>query len=135
MKNLAAIQSLKLENAAHHSRFPCSFLTLKCLRLKICSFDCSSFINRDSSKCFYNNQVFNISGNLDSPDITSSCTAGCRCVEADEYHPKANFLCTHIDCPEFFGESMETSGEECIAQHQLNSCCSTGSVCGEERVI
>lgn len=125
-----------MENVVRRSKFFRQHLNLEMpLRAFVYSFDCSLFINRDATKCFYNNQVFNISEEIDSPDIASSCTAGCRCIEADENEPKsvkASFRCTHIDCPEFFGEpEEENKTETCVNQYERNSCCSTNQVCGE----
>lgn len=41
---------------------------------------------------------------------------------------RADFTCTHYDCPEFF----EDPTPDCIYAYELDSCCSTKKICGKE---
>lgn len=100
------------------------------LLLFLPSFDCSSFKNRDATKCHYNNESFSIGEEVHNDDIESTCTIGCYCRGHDA---EAKFECTHIDCPEFFGgPSTEVRGKKCIRQYKPKGCCLSNTVCGKK---
>lgn len=109
-------------------------MTLKLIgkhEISIRSFDCSSLESRDKTKCHYGNKTFDAGENYHNQQIESSCTIGCSCRGAEDDLSMASFTCTHIDCPEFFGGPPTQPGKKCINQHENNSCCISGTVCGE----
>lgn len=62
---------------------------------------------------------------MDKTITDSYCRPGCYCGRrpGSEY---AYLVCTHYDC-------FERPSPDCTAQFTLDSCCSNGKVCGEER--
>lgn len=100
------------------------------------SFDCSHLKTRATSKCHFGNQTYEIGEELSSGETEGSCTIGCRCRGSKNDPEPAKFLCTHIDCPEFFGynnyNEAEQAGKKCVKQYKHNECCSSGETCGEE---
>lgn len=110
----------------------CLELTLKTFHYHFCrSFDCSSLKTRDATKCHYGTKSFAAGDQLHTPEIEASCTIGCYCRGAEDEQANAQFSCTHIDCPEFFGSSPDPPGKKCIRQYGEHSCCLKDTVCGE----
>lgn len=129
-KNLDARPWPKKANAAHPSewfRFDLEAFHYHCCR----SFDCSSLKTRDATKCHYGSKSFEAGDQLHTPEIEASCTIGCYCRGAEDDKSNAQFSCTHIDCPEFFGSSPDPPGKKCIRQYGDHSCCLKDTVCGE----
>lgn len=90
-------------------------------------------MNRDTSKCYYGNQTFE-SGKTLTQELLGrgSCRPSCYCNQYEQ-NP-ATFVCSHYDCPEFFGRwpgPPPKQGEKCVVQKSLDKCCSEGRVCGK----
>lgn len=61
-------------------------------------------------------------------DHEPRCRPGCRCRQFDKNSP-ASFVCSHVDCPEFFGGSSDPS---CVNKFDdLKQCCRSGQICGK----
>ncbi|CAO1431601.1 unnamed protein product [Diamesa serratosioi] len=87
-------------------------------------YDCSTFLNRDPTKCYYKNKIINPGSSLDESDLRGSCIPGCHCVLKDG---KASFQCAHYDC---FNWSQPKPN--CIIMNKLNDCCRGEEVCGKK---
>ena len=86
------------------------------------SYDCSTYNNRDPTKCYYKNQVINPGGFLDK--LSQLCVPGCFCQINGG---KASFVCSHYDC---FDWSQPK--ENCTIMNKLDDCCRGEEVCGKQ---
>lgn len=131
-KSWGACRSLKKEIVALLSKSHNFDLETFCSHFcSFISFDCTAFKNRNQSKCYYENQVFNIGQEVGSEDLEASCTVGCSCQKPYVDGAPSKFRCGHIDCPEFLRGPIKRRGKKCISQYSSRRCCSTGAVCGE----
>lgn len=87
------------------------------------SYDCSSFFNRDPTKCYYKNQAINPGTSLGESTLKGLCVPGCNCQIRDG---KASFMCSHYDC---FNWSQ--AKDNCFINNKLDDCCRGEEVCGK----
>lgn len=90
-------------------------------------YDCPSLTNHDNSKCYFNGKTYALTEQVPNELVYPYCSALCYCRSGS---PFAQFRCTHIDCAEFF---QRFDFENCIRTYKPNSCCSAGSVCGDDK--
>uniref|UniRef100_A0A1S4H604 VWFC domain-containing protein n=1 Tax=Anopheles gambiae TaxID=7165 RepID=A0A1S4H604_ANOGA len=90
-------------------------------------YDCPSITAHESSKCYFNGKTYDIDQPVPDAEVSQFCSAACYCRSAN---PIAKFRCVHVDCAEFF---KRFDYDNCVRQYSPQSCCSTGTVCGEER--
>ena len=115
-----------------HAKFDLEVVSFFHDKKFLCRFDCSSFDNRDKTKCHFKGKEYEDRKHLEDVDTSSSCTVGCFCTHNDYDDDKhAKFTCAHIDCPEFFGNPNEERGKTCIKQYEKDGCCAKNTVCGE----
>jgi len=89
--------------------------------------DCPSLANQDPSKCHYNGKSYEVGDDIiDRVD----CAPPCTCRRHDESAP-AEFVCTHIDCPEYLGGYPLKPG--CTRTYSPHVCCTTGEYCDKDR--
>ncbi|XP_062554075.1 uncharacterized protein LOC134219372 [Armigeres subalbatus] len=90
-------------------------------------YECPSLTNHDNSKCYFNGKSYALNEQVPNELVNPYCSVLCYCQSGS---PFAKFVCTHIDCPEFFNG---IDRQNCIATYKPDRCCSTGSVCGDDR--
>ncbi|XP_001659089.2 uncharacterized protein LOC110678888 [Aedes aegypti] len=109
------------------------YTTMKCVPMEInksgcpSRFECPSLTNHDNSKCYFNGKTYVLNEQVPQELVSPYCSALCYCRSGS---PFAQFRCTHIDCAEFF---HRFDYENCIRTYKPNSCCSSGSVCGDDK--
>lgn len=84
--------------------------------------------SRNASKCYYKDEVYELRDNLKESQLAGTCNGNCFCSEPRGKKP-AEFVCAHIDCPEFFGD--HDPSKKCIRQYDNDHCCAIKSVCGK----
>lgn len=62
--------------------------------------------------------------------VLNPCTQACRCRVPAGGEPK--FDCAAVDCFDTFDGDIE---KQCIKTYELDSCCSTATVCGKDRIL
>lgn len=86
------------------------------------SFDCKHLDTKDESKCHFKGKYIEPGESVDKLLLKSSCIGSAFCSSAGK------FVHAHLDCAEFFGPPLQPG---CVRQYSPDSCCSTGTVCGE----
>lgn len=92
------------------------------------SFKCLDIKTRNASKCYYKDEVYELRENLKESQLAGTCNGNCFCSEPRGERP-AEFVCAHIDCPEFFND--HDPSKKCVRQYDNEHCCAIGSVCGK----
>ncbi|CAG9809167.1 unnamed protein product [Chironomus riparius] len=95
----------------------------------IVSFKCLDIKTRDANKCYYKDDVYELRENLKESQLAGTCSGSCFCSEPRGGRP-AEFVCAHIDCPEFFHD--HDPSKKCIRQYDNKHCCAIKSVCDNE---
>jgi len=90
------------------------------------SYNCPDLSKRDPNKCYLHGKEYNVSDYVPFEETGKYCVPGCHC---NKYGVHANFVCTHFDCPEFFGPR----DPECVRTYEIDSCCANGKVCDKDR--
>lgn len=83
---------------------------------------------RDSNKCHYKDEIYDIRQHLKESQLAGTCNGNCICSEP-RYGRPAEFICAHIDCPEFL--QGHDSSRKCIRQYDHEHCCAIKTLCGK----
>ncbi|CAO1429680.1 unnamed protein product [Diamesa hyperborea] len=118
-----------LSSAVECPRIPTHYEELGCTPIQTSaescptSYDCSTFLNRDPTKCYFKNQVINPGSYIQESALKGLCVPGCHCQIRDG---KASFMCAHYDC-----FNWSPAKENCFINNTLDDCCRGQEVCGK----
>ncbi|CAB3236038.1 unnamed protein product [Arctia plantaginis] len=85
-------------------------------------------LHPDPTKCYYKSQAYSHKESIPQNIVSNPCSQACSCSVFNE---EPQFLCAAVDCYETFDSDMS---QQCINTYELDSCCSTGTVCGKDAV-
>jgi hypothetical protein len=71
---------------------------------------------------------------LRQTQLAGTCNGHCSCTEPRDSSP-AEFVCAHIDCPEFFGNEYDDQSRKCIRQYDREHCCAINTICGKLQLL
>ncbi|XP_022124812.2 uncharacterized protein LOC110999864 [Pieris rapae] len=90
------------------------------------SFICPD-LHPDPKSCYYRGKAYKDRTTIPQRLINNPCSQACSCNVGNE----PRFDCAAVDCVEVFDTDVQ---QQCISTYQLDSCCSTGSVCGKDEI-
>ncbi|XP_026731379.1 uncharacterized protein LOC113496390 [Trichoplusia ni] len=91
------------------------------------AFNCPDF-QPDPAKCYYKGIPYDNGASIPQALISNPCSLACSCAV---FNGEPSFSCAAVDCVEEFDNDMQ---QQCISTYELDSCCSTGSVCGKDSI-
>ncbi|XP_047531721.1 uncharacterized protein LOC125067275 [Vanessa atalanta] len=84
-------------------------------------------LHPNPNMCYYRGTPYADRSMIPQNLINNPCSQACSCsVTAGP-----QFDCAAVDCVETFDSDMQ---QECINTYELDSCCSTGTVCGKDAI-
>ncbi|XP_045535346.1 uncharacterized protein LOC106712874 isoform X1 [Papilio machaon] len=83
-------------------------------------------LHPDPSMCYYRGVPYKDRSTIPQAEVKNPCSLACQCSVSG----KPSFDCAAVDCVETFDDMQQ----ECIKTYDLESCCSTGTVCGKDAV-
>ncbi|XP_063827297.1 uncharacterized protein LOC135076792 [Ostrinia nubilalis] len=89
------------------------------------AFQCPD-LHPDPSMCYYRGVPYGDRSTIPQALINNPCSQACRCTVAGE----PRFECAALDCVEVFNGDLQ----QCVRTYELESCCSTGNVCGKDAI-
>lgn len=98
----------------------------------VTSFKCLDMKSRDTNKCYYKDEVYEIRENLKPSQLAGTCNGNCICSEPRDGRP-AEFVCANIDCPDFFHGNDPS--RKCIKQYDHEHCCAIKTLCGNDTEV
>ncbi|CAH2040755.1 unnamed protein product, partial [Iphiclides podalirius] len=84
-------------------------------------------LHPDPSMCYYRGVPYKDRSLIPQSAIKNPCSLACQCSVSG----KPRFDCAAVDCVETFDVDMQ---QQCINTYELDSCCSTGTVCGKDSI-
>ncbi|KAL4716273.1 hypothetical protein ACJJTC_014753 [Scirpophaga incertulas] len=82
-------------------------------------------LHPDPKMCYYRGVAYADGSTIPQTLINNPCSQACRCRVSAE----SRFECAAVDCVEVFDGDLQ----QCVNTYDLDSCCSTGNVCGEAK--
>lgn len=89
------------------------------------AFDCPK-LHPDPTMCYYRGVPYGDRSSIPQNLISNPCSQACRCRAAGG----PRFECAAVDCVEVFDGDLR----QCVSTYDLESCCSTGNVCGNDEI-
>ncbi|XP_013188144.2 uncharacterized protein LOC106133086 [Amyelois transitella] len=90
------------------------------------AFQCPD-LHPDPTKCYYKGVPYKDRSNIPQNIINNPCSQACSC----QVSGGPRFECAAVDCVETFDVDLQ---QQCISTYDLESCCSTGTVCGTDAI-
>ncbi|VVD05692.1 unnamed protein product, partial [Leptidea sinapis] len=90
------------------------------------SFTCPD-LHPDPKFCYYRGKSYKNGEAIPQNVILNPCTIACGC----SIGTVPRFDCAAVDCVEAMDPDMQ---KQCVLTYELDSCCSTGSVCGKDAI-
>ncbi|CAG4964521.1 unnamed protein product [Colias eurytheme] len=84
-------------------------------------------LHPDPSMCYYRGKPYADRSTIPQVAINNPCSQACSCSTS----AGPQFDCAAVDCVEIFDSDKE---QQCINTYELDSCCSTGTVCGKDEI-
>ncbi|XP_075976450.1 uncharacterized protein LOC142976778 [Anticarsia gemmatalis] len=91
------------------------------------SFTCPN-LHPDPTMCYYKGVSYRDKAPIPQNAISNPCSQACSC---SLFNGEPRFLCAAVDCFETFDSDLN---QQCINTYELDSCCSTGTVCGKDAI-
>ncbi|XP_031762858.1 uncharacterized protein LOC113509319 [Galleria mellonella] len=90
------------------------------------AFQCPD-LHPDPTMCYYRGVAYGDRSSIPQNLINNPCSQACSCTVSGE----PRFECAAVDCVETFDSDLKL---QCIDTYDLESCCSTGNVCGKDAI-
>ncbi|XP_053605313.1 uncharacterized protein LOC128672290 [Plodia interpunctella] len=84
-------------------------------------------LHPDPNMCYYKGVPYKDGSSIPDAEILNPCTKACSC----QVKEGVRFNCAMVDCVQSFDIDLQTP---CVRTYELWSCCTTGTVCGEDAV-
>ncbi|RVE54570.1 hypothetical protein evm_000691 [Chilo suppressalis] len=91
------------------------------------SFTCPE-LHPDPAMCYYRGIAYSDKSTIPQNLINNPCSQACSCRVASSGGPR--FECAAVDCVEVFDSDLR----QCVSTYDLEACCSTGNVCGNDAI-
>ncbi|KAG6444999.1 hypothetical protein O3G_MSEX003700 [Manduca sexta] len=84
-------------------------------------------LHPNSTMCYYRGAPYGERSTIPQNLIKNPCSLACRCRVSNG---EPQFDCAAVDCVETFNSDLQ----QCVNTFELDSCCSTGTVCGTDAI-
>lgn len=91
------------------------------------AFTCPN-LHPDPTMCYYRGVPYGDRATIPQSLIMNQCSQACSCRIRDG---EPQFECAAVDCVEIVDPDMQ---QDCMNTFDINSCCSTGTVCGKDAI-
>ncbi|KAJ8719161.1 hypothetical protein PYW07_016717 [Mythimna separata] len=85
-------------------------------------------LHPDPTMCYYKGVSYGDRSPIPQSLISNPCSQACSCTV---FSGEPQFNCAAVDCVEIFDNDMQ---QQCINTYEVDSCCSTGTVCGKDAI-